>query len=101
MVFALDKNKKGLEALKSEFPNVTLITVDLRDWDETQRLVRAISPIDHLVNNAAISGTSFFEEVAAEQIDEYEKMKFSAFVSVEVESNKSNSVHKIFLDSSM
>jgi NADP-dependent 3-hydroxy acid dehydrogenase YdfG len=71
MVFALDKNKKHLEALKDEFPNVTTINVDLRDWNETQRLIKAVAPIDHLVNNAAISGTSFFEEVVSEQIDEY------------------------------
>lgn len=69
-VFALDKNKKSLEALKDELKNVTIITVDLRDWDETRRLVKSIAPIDHLVNNAAISQTSYFEEVDPTQIDE-------------------------------
>lgn len=71
-VFALDKNKKNLEELKAEFKNVTTLCVDLRDWDETRRLVKAVAPIDHLVNNAAISQTSYFEEVSPEQIDEYE-----------------------------
>lgn len=69
-VFALDKNKKSLEALKEEFRNVTTICVDLRDWDETRRLVKSVAPIDHLVNNAAITQTSYFDEIAAEQIDE-------------------------------
>lgn len=81
-VFALDKNKKSLEILKDEFPNVTIVTVDLRDWDETRRLVRAIAPIDHLVNNAAISGTSFFEEVSPEQIDELFNVNFKAVINV-------------------
>ncbi len=48
-VFALDKNKSSLEALKDEFRNVTTLCVDLRDWDETRRLIKAIAPIDHLV----------------------------------------------------
>lgn len=69
IVFALDKNKQNLEILKSEFRNVTTIVADLRDWDETKRLVKSIAPIDHLVNNAAISQTSYFEEVVPEQID--------------------------------
>lgn len=72
IVVALDKRQSYLDALKEEFPNVTTICVDLRDWDETRRLVKSVAPIDHLVNNAAISGTSFFGEVAPEQIDGYD-----------------------------
>ncbi|OXA57430.1 L-xylulose reductase [Folsomia candida] len=81
-VFALDKNKKSLEALKDELKNVTIITVDLRDWDETRRLVKSIAPIDHLVNNAAISQTSYFEEVDPTQIDELFNVNFKAVVNV-------------------
>lgn len=74
-VFALDKKQSYLDALKAEFPNVTTICVDLRDWDEARRLVKSVAPIDHLVNNAGISGTSFFEDIAPEQIDGYCKQK--------------------------
>ncbi|ODM97275.1 L-xylulose reductase [Orchesella cincta] len=82
LVFALDKKKAYLDALKEEFPNVSTICVDLRDWDETRRLVKSIAPIDHLVNNAAISGTSFFEDIAPEQIDGLFAVNFKAVVNV-------------------
>jgi len=82
IVFALDKNKKSLEALKDEFKNVTTVCTDLRDWDETKRLVRACAPIDHLINNATISGTSFFDEIAQDQIDELFNVNFKAVVNV-------------------
>jgi len=81
-VFALDKNKKGLESLKEEFRNVTTICVDLREWDETRRLIKSIAPIDHLVNNAAISQTSYFDEIAPEQIDTLFSVNFKAVVNV-------------------
>jgi len=82
MVFALDRHKKSLESLKDEFRNVTTVCVDLRDWDETRRLVKAIAPIDHLVNNAAESQTSYFQEIAPEQIDELFNINFKAVVNV-------------------
>ncbi|CAL8095739.1 unnamed protein product [Orchesella dallaii] len=82
LVFALDKKQAYLDALKVEFPNVTTICVDLRDWDETRRLVKSIAPIDHLVNNAAISGTSFFEDISPEQIDGLFSVNFKAVVNV-------------------
>jgi len=81
-VFALDKNKKALDELKTEFPGLSIILVDLRDWDETRRLVKTVAPIDHLVNNAAITQTSYFEEVAPEQIDELFGVNVKAVVNV-------------------
>jgi short-subunit dehydrogenase len=66
IVFALDKNREALQALKKEFRNVTLICVDLEDSVETRRKVKSISPIHHLVN----AQTGYFQEIALEQIDE-------------------------------
>jgi len=82
VVIVLDKSKEELDELKDEFPHITTICVDLRDWDETKKAVESQHPIDHLVNNAAVSGTSFFEDISPEQIDKLFAVNFKAVVNV-------------------
>lgn len=70
IVFALDKNREYLDALVKECHNVTPVVVDLRDWEKTRSFLKAIEPLDHLINNAAISQASHFLDIKQEQIDE-------------------------------
>lgn len=52
-VFAVAKSQANLDKLKSEFPTVNIIAVDLADWEATRQAVEKVGSIDLLVNNAA------------------------------------------------
>lgn len=55
-VFALDRDEENIAKLASEHPEVTTITVDLSNWEDTAKSLQSIGPIHHLVNNAGIAG---------------------------------------------
>lgn len=49
--------------------SIKTITVDLSNWKHTKELLKNISPIDLLVNNAGIGTLAGIEEITEEQID--------------------------------
>ncbi|XP_070581193.1 L-xylulose reductase-like [Ptychodera flava] len=52
--YALSRTQSHLDTLKQEVPDIRTVAVDLSDWDETQKAVESIGPVDLLVNNAGI-----------------------------------------------
>lgn len=77
IVIALDKEEIQLNELKTEFPNVVTIPVNLLDWDSTRDKVKAIldeKPVDCLINNAGIVMPESFLDTRQENIDLYDNL---------------------------
>ncbi|XP_063916098.1 L-xylulose reductase-like [Zophobas morio] len=51
-VVATGRSRPDLELLKSEFPSIEIVDVDLSDWSSTEQALCNLGPIDLLVNNA-------------------------------------------------
>ncbi|XP_050671362.1 D-erythrulose reductase-like [Leptidea sinapis] len=61
-VVALSNQAEALQKLKHEYPSVDIVSVDLRDWDETRKVVDALGVFSGLVNCAGfIHNQSFFD----------------------------------------
>jgi len=69
VVFVLDKDQGLLNKVKAELPKVTTLCVDLLNWDETFKAVRAIAPLDHLVNNAGVFKDDTLLDVKPQDVD--------------------------------
>jgi L-xylulose reductase len=54
-VIALSKTKEYLDILIKEEPKIQAICVNLRNWQDTQKAVKTVLPIDLLVNNAGVA----------------------------------------------
>ncbi|KAF2353000.1 NAD(P)-binding domain [Trinorchestia longiramus] len=55
-VFALSNVQADLDSLKDENPDIEILCVDLRDWNNTREAVKNITPIHLLVNCAGVLG---------------------------------------------
>ncbi|KAL4220811.1 hypothetical protein ACF0H5_019079 [Mactra antiquata] len=53
IVYGLGSNKKLLDKLVEECPDVTPVHVDLSDWDATRKELEKLPAMDGIVNNAA------------------------------------------------
>jgi L-xylulose reductase len=68
-VFAVSQNPANLASLKSEFPNVQTVAVDLGNWEATKEAIGKLPLVDYLVNNAALFQGSSFLDVSEQQFD--------------------------------
>ena len=68
-VFAIDKISENLESLKSECQNIHTICLDLNNWNVIRKAVQKITPIQLLVNNAAILNICSALEAKEEDVD--------------------------------
>jgi len=82
IVIILDKDEVQLKNVKAEFPDITTITADLLNWEETKKALANIGPIDHLVNNAGVNRREGFMNVSSENIDFIFGINFKAIVNV-------------------
>jgi len=73
IVFAVSKNPEILEALKKEFPKITIHAVDLEDWVATKTAIEKIGHVHFLVNNA---GFAEFQDFLTVQPEAFEKYAF-------------------------
>jgi len=69
-VFVLDRNQSLLDDLKKQLPKIQTICVDILDWQATQAAVWAITPLDHLVNNAGIFQGGSLLSISGEAMDQ-------------------------------
>ncbi|ODM89043.1 L-xylulose reductase [Orchesella cincta] len=82
IVLALDKDSDAIEQLQKELPNVTAVTVDVADWNETKKAIEAFGAIDHVVNNAAILIPQYFMEITKEMADLHFNVNALACINV-------------------
>ena len=73
-VLALDCNEEAMAQLRSEFPSIIPIIVNLLDWNATKKAVESILPLNHLVNNAGILLGGELIDIPQEDIDKLAKI---------------------------
>lgn len=70
-VYALSKNAENLKSLAEQYPNfIKPISCDLRNWEETEKVISEIEPLDHLVNNAGVAFRENFFDMKSDTFDE-------------------------------
>lgn len=68
-IYAFSRSKGPLDELKSECPNINVVTVDLGDWNQTIEAFKILKgvEIDGLVNNAGVAVIKpFLEQTEAD-----------------------------------
>ncbi|XP_042525964.1 L-xylulose reductase isoform X1 [Dipodomys spectabilis] len=68
-VVAVSRTQADLDALVAECPGVEPVCVDLSSWEDTERALGRVGPVDLLVNNAAVALIQPFLEVTKEALD--------------------------------
>jgi len=81
-VYALTKTEEMLEKLKSEFPSIIPILVDLRDWDASEKALEQLPAMDCLVNNAGVADMQPITEVTKDSFDLIFDINVRALVNV-------------------
>ena len=57
--------------LKSEFPSIEIVDVDLSDWSSTEQALCNLGPIDLLVNNAGEGMIKALPDLDETDVDRY------------------------------
>ncbi|XP_053607277.1 D-erythrulose reductase-like [Plodia interpunctella] len=81
-VVALSSIKENLLKLKSQYPTIEVVCVDLLDWDRTREAVESLGVFDGLVNNAGVALNQPFLECTKEYFDETIAVNVRAVVNV-------------------
>lgn len=81
-VFALSKTQANLDSLKAENPDIETVCVDLADWDATRQAVKNITPINLLVNNAALAFRTQFMDVQKDELDLLYEVNVKSVINV-------------------
>ncbi|CAH6776566.1 Cbr2 [Phodopus roborovskii] len=68
-VVAVTRTNADLVSLAKECPGIEPVCVDLGDWEATEKALRAIGPVDLLVNNAGVALIQPFMESTKEVFD--------------------------------
>ncbi|KAF2360999.1 NAD(P)-binding domain, partial [Trinorchestia longiramus] len=68
-VFALSRTQASLDSLKAENPSIEIVCADVSDWSATREVVKKVTPIHLLVNNAAVASLSSVLEASPEDFD--------------------------------
>ncbi|XP_057367616.1 L-xylulose reductase-like [Daphnia carinata] len=82
VVFALSKSPENLQSLLCELPGIHTVTVDLEDWEATEKAVKGLGHIDLLVNNAGVAILEPFLDIKNESFDKLFNVNLKAVVNV-------------------
>jgi len=71
-VYVIDKCPSDLEEVKKTYPTVTTVIIpDLTAWNSTRKILKALGPMHHLVNNTGLSRPAeLFMDIKPNSIDE-------------------------------
>jgi short-subunit dehydrogenase len=70
IIIAVSRSPDNLSKLKSDFPNISTISVDLSNWDETRKALSSVKGVEYLINNAGMVHIEPFMNVTAHHFDE-------------------------------
>ncbi|ODM89364.1 L-xylulose reductase [Orchesella cincta] len=76
------KDSDAIKPLQKELPNVTAVTVDVADWNETKKAIETFGAVDHVVNNAGIIIPQYFMEITKEMADLHFNVNALACINV-------------------
>ena len=60
-VYALSRTKETLDSLAKEADRIHPIVADLTDWDDSREKLKALPPMDGVVNNAGKNPDTFYD----------------------------------------
>lgn len=71
-VYAFSRSKGPLDELKSQCPDITVVTIDLSNWNQTIQALKILDgvEVDGLVNNAGVAIIKPFLELTEKDFDE-------------------------------
>ena len=81
-VVALCIQEDHLKTLQAEDPKITTVYCDLRNWEETERIVKSLRPIHLLVNNAGILEVESLLTITPESFDRTFSVNLKAILNV-------------------
>jgi len=81
-VFALDHNRGALTTLEKECPGVRTVVVNLEDWDNTQKVLKELGPVNALVNSAGITIDESFLKITPDNYDKVMNINLKAMLNV-------------------
>ncbi|XP_048220966.1 L-xylulose reductase [Perognathus longimembris pacificus] len=81
-VVAVSRTQADLDTLVRECPGVESVCVDLACWEDTERALGRVGPVDLLVNNAGVALLQPFLEVTKEACDRSFDVNLRAVIQV-------------------
>ena len=81
-VVALCIQEDHLKTLKAENPKIHTVYCDLRNWDETKKIVKTLTPIHLLVNNAGVVQIQPLLEISSNSFDAVFTVNVKAIINV-------------------
>lgn len=81
-VIALAFPEAGLPELVAEVPSIRFVVCDLSKWEETEKILKQLLPIQLLVNNAGVLCTQPFAEIEETDFDKIFSVNVKAIINV-------------------
>ncbi|GIY63219.1 hypothetical protein CDAR_119791 [Caerostris darwini] len=81
-VVALSLTQKNLDKLKEEIPEIETVSVDVKNWKETESVVKKLGPIDLLVNNAGVISLQQIGSITEEEVDNCFAVNVKAVINI-------------------
>lgn len=79
---AIGRTKAELDSLKAEQNGIETIVLDITNWNETEKVLKNIGPIDLLVNNAAMGWLKPMSSITEEDFDSVFSVNIKALINV-------------------
>ncbi|KAJ8923051.1 hypothetical protein NQ315_001600 [Exocentrus adspersus] len=81
-VVSVGRSESHLVSLKNENPSITVVKLDICDWNRTKQALSDIGPVDFLVNNAGEGFIKALEDVEEEDVDRIFDLNVKALINV-------------------
>ncbi|XP_035217418.1 L-xylulose reductase-like [Stegodyphus dumicola] len=81
-VIALSRTKVHLDELKNEAPQIEIVCADIKNWRETENVIKSLGPVDLLVNNAGVASLQDVGCVTEEEFDRCFSVNVKAVINI-------------------
>ncbi|XP_022115542.2 L-xylulose reductase [Pieris rapae] len=81
-VVALSRTRSHLESLQNEYPSITIVDVDVADWEKTRNVVESLGHFDALVNNAAVAVCQPFLDCTPDAFDLMSNVNVKSIINI-------------------
>lgn len=81
-VYAVSRTLADLQALKTKNDRIEPVVCDLSNWDDTEKVIGALGPVDLLVNNAGTTSLENFVDVSKDEFQRVFDLNVRAVIQV-------------------